>query len=248
MISILIPVYNFGMEALVGDLLKQAKNAHVPFEIRLYDDGSEPVFKAANRKLLQLEGVIYQEMDRNLGRSAIRNRLARDAQFDQLLFMDCDSAVESDDFLKNYLGHLHPEKVLCGGRTYSPAPPENRELLLRWQIGQAREVSTASQRIPFPYRTFMTNNFVVPRSIFLTIGLNEDLEGYGHEDTLFGLELKRSGVSILHLDNPLRHIGLETCDEFLRKTREGIRNLAFLVQNQLVDQDVRLYQIGRAPV
>lgn len=242
MISILIPVYNFGMEALVGDLLKQAQAAQIPFEIRLYDDGSTATFKALNRKLVQHYGVIYEEMPQNLGRSAIRNRLAKDAQFEQLLFMDCDSAIESDDYLSNYIDQLDPGAVLCGGRSYRANPPADKELYLRWLYGKEREVSTAESRRRFPYRTFMTNNFVVPKSIFQRIGLNEALKGYGHEDTLFGLELKQQRIPIVHIENSLCHIGLETHDEFLRKTSEGIHNLAYLIQHRLVDEDVRLFR------
>jgi hypothetical protein len=57
------------------------------------------------------------------------------------------------------------------------------------------------------------------------IAFNESLIGYGHEDTLFGLELQRKSIHIQHIDNPLIHEGLQSTDEFLKKTREGTRNL-----------------------
>ncbi|MBK9012976.1 MAG: hypothetical protein IPM82_02230 [Saprospiraceae bacterium] len=66
----------------------------------------------------------------------------------------------------------------------------------------------------------MTNNFLIPRQLFLEIQFDETLRQYGHEDTLFGMELARRQVPIVHIDNPLEHIGLEPVDVFLRKTEQ----------------------------
>jgi hypothetical protein len=70
------------------------------------------------------------------------------------------------------------------------------------------------------------------------------MEGYGHEDTLFGYDLKKNNIEVLHIDNPLVHIGLESNSLFLTKTRESIRNLkSILNQNgyeKLLIEDIRL--------
>ncbi|MEY3368052.1 MAG: hypothetical protein RI973_1207, partial [Bacteroidota bacterium] len=59
---------------------------------------------------------------------------------------------------------------------------------------------------------------------------------YGHEDTLFGLELKKKGVPVIHIDNPLEHIGLENAEVFLEKTRQGLDNLKILQRIDLQAQ------------
>ncbi|MEL6719415.1 MAG: glycosyltransferase family 2 protein, partial [Bacteroidota bacterium] len=67
-----------------------------------------------------------------------------------------------------------------------------------------------------------------PKAIFQQIQFDESLKQYGHEDTLFGIELKVRQIPILHLDNPLEHIGLEETEVFLAKTEQAIQNLAQL--------------------
>ena len=57
------------------------------------------------------------------------------------------------------------------------------------------------------------------------VRFNENLYGYGNEDTLFGLELLGHGIIIRHIDNPLIHSGLENAGDFLEKTETGIENL-----------------------
>lgn len=91
MLSILIPVYNYDVRSLVGDLAKQCLEASIPFEILCYDDHSQEEFDRINQKVIQLEGVTYFRLAKNVGRSMIRNHLAQVARYDHLLFLDCDS-------------------------------------------------------------------------------------------------------------------------------------------------------------
>lgn len=240
MVSILIPIYNYDVRAFVLELERQARAAGITHEIRCYDDGSSGHFRNANRELEQLDAVIYKELPANIGRSAIRNLLAREAAYPYLLFLDCDSFPEYPDFIQRYSIALQPDVVLYGGRSYAPEAPENKALLLRWKYGMEREVVAPQQRTAHPWRAFQTNNFVVPKSIYLDHPLNEDLKGYGHEDTLFGLELERHHVPIVHLDNPLRHLGLETASNFLDKTLQGVGNLLFLLQTGTEPHAIKL--------
>lgn len=230
MLSILIPVFNFDIRALVAALHDQCEQSGAAFEILCFDDGSADDFKTKNREIWKYNNLIYKELPQNLGRSAIRNALAQAARFDYLLFMDCDSHVPDASYLQNYLDHLQSGTVVYGGRSYQPKPPTDPSLYFHWHYGRQREQTTADQRSKTPYHSFMTNNFIIPRQLFLSIRFDESLRQYGHEDTLFGLELARRQVPILHIDNPLEHIGLEPVDIFLEKTRQGVENLAKLHQ------------------
>jgi glycosyltransferase involved in cell wall biosynthesis len=240
MLSILIPVYNFDVTTLVNDLHKQASAAGIVFEIRCYDDCSYAAFKELNATTSQHSSVEYIELPENFGRSKIRNRLADDARYEQLLFMDCDSQVENDQFIQNYLDHANSTGLVYGGRSYAPQAPDDEKLYLRWFYGVQREVVSAATRSNKPYHSFMTNNFLIPKAIYQAIKLNEDLKGYGHEDTLFGKELQRKNIPIQHIDNPLRHIGLEEAREFLRKTKEGLKNLLFLINREEIGKEVKI--------
>ena len=244
MISILIPVYNFNITDLVKELHKQALGASVPFEIIVLDDCSSELLRDQNKDVSKLYGVKFQELDKNIGRARIRNKLAAMAGYASLLFMDCDSEVPSDHFIEKYLPFCNKEVVVCGGRTYRPEPPDEPDFLLRWSYGIHREQIAVAERNRDPYHSFMTNNFLISKSILSQILFDESIVQYGHEDTLFGIELKKKGIQVIHIQNPLVHIGLEMSQEFMRKTREGIENLYMLVKNGRIDnndiQDIRL--------
>lgn len=227
MLSILIPVYCFDVRPLVKDLWAQAHELDVPWEIRLLDDASSEHWQLKNRELGQLDGVSYEEEPVNIGRAQMRNALTEAARYDYLLFMDCDSGVPDGAFLKRYRQALQTDTVLCGGRTYT-AVPGSTEVQLHWWYGSQREVKTAQQRQERPYEGFMTNNFVVPRAIAQRFPFEAQLQHYGHEDTLFGLELQRHQVPIRHLDNPLLHIGLDDTSNWLKKQQQAIQNLFWL--------------------
>ncbi len=244
MISILIPVYNFDIRKLVNKLNEQAKNAATNFEILIIDDLSAQEYKQTNSELNDLRNVRYLEWKKKLGRSKIRNTLAEMARYEYLLFMDCDSQVNSADYIQNYLPFCKGRRVVCGGRVYQPAPPEDPNKYLRWLYGTKREVVPADKRNETPNQSFMTNNFLISKSIFKNLQFDESITNYGHEDTLFGYELKKQRIFIQHIDNPLVHIDLETADEFIEKTRQGIRNLKMILDkhpnsNDLI-QDVKL--------
>jgi len=243
MLSILIPVYNYDIRPFVLELVRQAHNAGIPFEIRCYDDASGCPFQNINRELEQMDAVTYKELPQNIGRSAIRNMLARDAEFPYLLFLDCDSFPEYDDFIARYIKCLEPGSLIYGGRTYEPLRPEKKELYLRWKYGTQREVFSVRQRVDNPYQSFQTNNFVIPKNLFLEHPLNETLQGYGHEDTQFGQDLMKHLIPIQHIDNPLRHLGLESSQDFLDKTLEGVKNLESLCSRGIDVSTVKLARV-----
>lgn len=241
MLSICIPIYEFDVRNFVRKLHEQADACQVKFEIRCYDDGSSEEIKTLNRELTQLPHVVYEEMPENLGRSRIRNKLAKGAVYGALLFLDCDSEVPDDEFIRRYIREHDNNAITYGGRCYRSDPPQDKTHYFHWLYGTEREVTPAKKRQQFPYHSFMTNNFVVPRDIFLSIKLDETLTGYGHEDTVFGRRLRKKHIDIKHIDNPLCHIGLETPEVFLEKTRQGLHNLHELIKRKEVGDDVRLY-------
>lgn len=239
MLSILIPVYNYDIRSLVLELRRQCSTSGTEWEILCFDDGSAPGWKEKNREMEGLPGVRYRELPENLGRARIRNLLADEARGDYLLFLDCDSEVPDGAYLKRYVEQLRPDGLLYGGRSYHACRPDDPAMYFHWLYGSRREAVPAVVRRLQPYRSFMTNNFLMPKAVFQQIRFDGRLLQYGHEDTLFGMELEKRKVSILHLDNPLIHAGLEPVDMFLAKTRQGIQNLAFLYRSGS-DIDTRL--------
>lgn len=208
----------------------QCTEQRIAFEICCFDDGSTHAFKKMHRDMPPLANVRYEEMPKNLGRAAIRNRLGEAAQYDWLLFLDCDAGLVSASFIKKYLEAIREGAVVYGGRCYNEVPPADPKLLFHWKYGREREQATVQQRQKSPWHGFMTNNFMIQKRVFLAIGFHEELTQYGHEDTLFGMELAQRQVPIIHLDNPMEHLGLEPAAVFLQKTDQALENLAFLMR------------------
>ncbi len=240
MLSICIPIYNKDVTQLVHSLRSQIRALSVPVEILLVDDASGYTYQDINQELGSHPEVSYAALDKNAGRSKVRNTLSEKANYLYLLFMDCDTAVVRNDYLEKYLASLRPDCVVCGGHIYGDEPGDQR-FLLHWLAGSKREVKPAHLRERRPYHSFMTGNFLIHRPVFETIRFREDLRGYGHEDTLFGYELKKRGIRIIHIDNPLLHGGLESGEEFVRKCRESIQNL--LLSFELTGRDQRYRQM-----
>jgi len=231
MISICIPVYNIEVLPLVKELLQLDPNENSGIEIIVGDDSSDVEYKKLNDGIHALEGVSYYEKEENIGRSAIRNFLASKATNEYLLFIDADSAIANDQFLKLYSEEIKNSEVICGGTIYDKKPT-NGDLMLRYIYGINREVRSISERKQFPYRSFSAQNFCIKRSLFLEQPFDEQIKSYGHEDTLLGLSLKKKGIKISHIENPLIHTGLEPALTFISKTNTGLENLILLVKRR----------------
>lgn len=225
MLSICIPTYNFDSRPLLSVLMKQIEASADKVELIVMDDASEESVQSLYNDIDTR--IQFIQLKENVGRSKIRNLLAKEASHDYLLFIDGDSSVLSDDFLETYLDELKNQPaidVFCGGSVYADQPASSEELL-RWKYSKVREKKSAAFLKQYPYQSFTSNNFIIKKQVFLSILFEERLTQYGHEDTLFGFELKRKGVSILHLNNPVLNGDLDNNAQFLEKTRLGISNL-----------------------
>jgi len=230
MLSILIPVYNYNAVDLVKNLHGQALQAGIKFEILLLDDDSDNTCKRDNLVLRDLSYTKLFELPTKAGRAIARNYLAVQAHYDYLLFLDCDSEPVDDKFIRRYIPYCKGDDiVVCGGTAYKNQKPA-QDSYLRWCYGVNCEVKPASERIKEYNSRFSTFNFLIARELFLSIRFNEILRNYGHEDTLFGLELSRRNYRVTHIDNPLYHTGIDTNTVYLAKTRQGVENLKILLE------------------
>lgn len=240
MVSVLIPIYNTDVRAFVKQMILQFEKNKIEGEIQCLDDGSAEEFKILNREISNFKFVQYKELNLNIGRSKIRNLLAKTAKFQWLLFVDCDSEISNSDFLFNYLNNTNNVNALIyGGTNYSGKEPD-KKYRLHWKYGNERECLIPEKRNKNKFGTFKTNNFFVNRQVFDKIQFNEAIKGYGHEDTLFAKDLERNGFDILHIKNPLQHNGLETNEDFIAKQKTAIQNLVILFKQGLVGDEIRI--------
>jgi GT2 family glycosyltransferase len=198
-------------------------------EILIGDDASSQEFLNKYRSL-ECGGVKIISSEKNIGRAAMRNKLALEASGDYFFFLFSDLMLigTAEAFLQKYIKKIEGAQVICGGIKYTDSPPGDPDKLLRWKYGRWREQPKATERNKRPYSDFSTFNVLMAKSVFSKIRFYEELKQYGHEDTLLGFQLKNAGIKILHIDNNLLHEGIESNSEYLEKVRLGIENLSML--------------------
>lgn len=233
MLSILIPVYNYDIFPLVEKLYIQALKCNIPFEIICLDDASQE-FVVENQVINLFKNTSYSILEKNIGRSAIRNLLAQKAVYDNLLFLDADVIPVHDNFISNYISEIN-NKIVFGGLLYEDKKPP-KEQLLRWIYGQKREALRWSDRIKNPSNTALVSNLLIKKEIVIRFPFDENLTKYGYEDLLFFAVLKSNKIEIKHIENPVFHLNLEDSGLFLNKTKTALQNLAFLVASKKISK------------
>jgi len=237
-VSVCIPVFNSDVKKLVTALAEQIALNQLSAEIVVLDDASSIEMESQNRISLQeLNHTRYFSLPKNVGRSAIRNRFIDYATGDFLLFIDGDSEIINPNFLENYTKTLSssPIDLLYGGSVYSEDAPQ-ANYFLRWKYSWMRESKSAQERSITPYG-FKTNNFIIKKSVFSSFPFDERIQGYGHEDTLFGFILCKNKIVLNHVENPVLNSCLDTNDIFLSKTEAAIKNLWYIHKNIATEMD-----------
>ena len=224
-LSILIPTYNDLCVKLVGDLRQQAEQTGIGYEILVGDDGStDHEVVSENRQIDQWAHCRYLVQPQNTGRAAIRNRLAREARYDWLLFVDSDMTVVRPDYIGQYVAQDNAD-VVDGGVTIG-GDAEVLKQNLRYLYEKASEHEhTAEMRQKKPYQDFHTANFLIRRDLMLSHPFDERFRYYGYEDVLFGKQLRADHIAIKHIDNPMGFCTFESNPDFVSKTEEGMRTL-----------------------
>ena len=241
MVSVLIPTYHYSAFPLIKEIHKQLLKINTPFEIICIDDASKNSANSSNDLINSLEYCDYIKLETNIGRSKIRNLLASKAKYDWLLFLDADVFPKDPHFINSYLKFISEQKsVVCGGIRYHKEKPSN-ERLLRWVYGKKHEEASMANRKSRPYHHFFSANFFIHKQIFNKIKFNEEIRNYGHEDTLFSFGLRTENIELYHIDNPVYHLGIETNQVFLTKTKASVLNAYYLYQNKLIKKnDIKL--------
>ena len=237
MLSILIPTYNYNIAPLVNELQEQCNLIpELQYEVIVYDDGSD-LFHSENSQINKLLNCSYTILEKNIGRSAIRNLLAKNASFENLIFLDADVRIISENFIATYLNHIknNPDyEVVYGGIVYQKEQPNNNQLL-RWTYGNDREALNASERQKNPYLAFLTLNFLIKKNVFTKVSFNENIPNLRYEDLLFSHDLMLEKINIAHINNQVVHNGIETSEVFLEKTNSSLHGLKYLLDNKNID-------------
>ena len=237
MISVLIPTYNYNVYPLVQEVHKQLYKTGVAFEILVYDDYSTQEIQ--NLQAMQdLPQVVYHRLSNNIGRLAIRHQMAKDAQYDFLLFIDADVFPKDRFFISKLLKALEQKQadVYFGGIKV-PEHPFSSDKMLRWKYGKERESLALSERIEKPYHSVICGSLVVSKSVFLQETESMlPIKKYGL-DTLFSYRLMKNNRKVHHYNNPVVHLGLETNEVFIQKTKNALQTYKYLIDNGFLPKD-----------
>lgn len=225
-LSILIPCHNYDCRSLVRSLCQQVDHLDTDCEIIVADDGSDNAQTLQLcREIAQMPHCRFIERPVNVGRSAIRNFLADEAQGEWLLFMDQDGEVVWLHFLRNYLEAAHGCDVVCGGLVHTRHRPSSLYSLRYDYEQRCASRFTAEQRRKDPILPFRTFCFMIRKEAFQRVRFDESFTGYGYEDVLFGRQLREAGLRIHHINNPLKNTDIEPNPLFVEKTEEALRTL-----------------------
>lgn len=233
MISVLIPVYNYHIIPLVEDLHKQLEASKVIYEIIVWDDASSEFFDLQNRVINTVPNIHYHKSQQNNGRTKTRQLLYEKSLFKWLLYLDADVIPKSSEFIQTYLNLIPKDyDAVYGGYTYGKTIPSN-QTLLRWKYGTAKEEVAAKIRNKKPYKVVVSGNFMIKRTVFSTLNSKIKSAGYGF-DNYFGALLKSNNIQVLHINNEVYHLGIESNEQFLEKTKNAVITLLNLYQEDKI--------------
>lgn len=232
-LHICIPVFNESIKDLLESLIEEQKripNAEVA--IIIIDDASTNFdIRRENARVAEALGAIYIQQEENAGRSKTRNAFLKATSAPWLLFLDGDSLPARENFLEVYLNYLtdDPEvSIIYGGTEYPQSVDEVHRL--HHAYATDREALPVEVRRKNPVGSFHANNFVIRREVLEKYPFEERLTHYGHEDSLLAILLALQGIDIIHITNPVQHLGVVENDVFLKKTQQAIRHLPHINQ------------------
>ena len=231
MISILIPCFDYNAYPLVSILEKQALMLKIDFEIICIDDGSFSSKNDLNQKINLLTNSKFIELKKNIGRINNRLLLAKKSQYEWLIFLDVDTLPNEDNFLKNYIDQLNKGTLIIGGCIYKK--PENENFSLRYKFGKLREQINSDIRNKNPYKYVSSGNFMCKKDVLIDVLASINSISYGN-DYIFGSLIKKKGIDIKHIDNPVLIDNIDENQIFIKKTHHALDNLISSYNNKII--------------
>lgn len=226
-LSVLTPFHRYDPSALVARMA----NAPAGVEFVLLDDGSADVallarVVAAASTLNAPVRIIVRET--NLGRAAARNRLVAEARGLYVLLLDADMIPDRPTFLLHWLSVTRCQQpdVAFGGLSLRHAQ-RTRDTALHHNLFAASDCRSVEERELTPAQATASANLLVRRAFLDAHPFDDSFSGWGFEDTDWALTAARD-TTILHVDNPATHAGLDTAATLLRKSAEAGPNFARL--------------------
>lgn len=232
-LSVLTPFYRDDPRPLLAALDREAASLGGEVELVLLDDaGGDPElsFAVAEAAMtLALPSRLVQ-LSANAGRARGRNLLMAHSRGRHLLFLDSDMLPDRPDFLGAYLHLIQADDpaVVVGGFSVDQAV-ERPEHALHRALALRSDCLCAAERSLMPEKYVWTSNLLVRRDVFLAERFDEAFQGWGWEDTEWGVRVAtRYGVR--HIDNQATHLGLDTAAVLAAKYEQSPPNFARMLE------------------
>lgn len=230
-LSILIPTYNSVVVPTAQKLATLCERISIdaphPFsyEIIVADDGSERVETVvANQEINTFHNCRFIVKSQNSGSAATRNFLARQSQYEWLLFIDSDMEIPGMDFIMRYLPYDQTDVTNGGIKVGANWQTHHHNLRYLYEKN-TEPTHTVDKRQEAGFKEFRSTNFLIRRQCILAHPFDERFLKSGYEDVYFGKTLQEAGVTIQHIDNPLIINDFEDNEGFVRKTERNITTL-----------------------
>ena len=146
---------------------------------------------------------------------------------------------------KNFIGHFKLQKdpaidLIFGGISYLNEKPKKNKIL-RWKYGKAHEEISLKKRQKNPYTSIISGCMLIRKNLFLNVNQALLENRYGL-DIFFSSLLKKRKVRIMHINNPVYHLGLENNACFFNKSMSAIDTLVYLETQKRIDSNINQIQ------
>ena len=247
-LSVLVPFYKDDASTLLQDLDVQIIGQ--PIEVLFYDDGTgDPALTAQMREHVgAAKGAVKLITNSaNQGRSGARNGLFDAARADWVLFLDADMRPSRDDFLGNYLRLIETDgaDVLFGGFEVEDHQAD-RDRDVHRALSEISDCLTLDERQAGGPQYVASSNLCVRRQVLEIEPFDSGFTGWGWEDSEWAARVSKR-FTLLHVDNPAVHLGLETTATLLKRfATSGPNYLRFTKAHPELAERLPLYNISKS--
>ena len=247
-LSVLVPFYKDNATSLLKDLDAQIFGRSI--EVLFYDDGTQDteLTTTMERAVKTAKGsvTLITNTD-NKGRSSARNALFEAARADWVLFLDADMRPSRDTFLETYISLINTcgAEIIFGGFEVE-TQQEDADRNVHRALSEISDCLTLDERQAGGPQYVASSNLCVRRDVLEKEPFDSGFTGWGWEDSEWAARVSKR-FTLVHVDNPAVHLGLETTETLLRRfATSGPNYLRFTMAHPELAERLPLFNISKS--